>query len=288
MTVHYRRFDQELSFLKSIPSLEVLIDPHFVELPMLAALFTELIRQSDFESYRWLIVTCHHDFNQVQTTLNQDCVLVYLSNEDGLLPACTSQVKAVFTPYCRQWPLPAKVSIIPLGCNGDLPEPTWIPFEERQLDVFFSGQAIPQRGPFILAAMELLAAMQTRSHFQGQITLSSQFRGGLSPELYSQSLMNSKIALLPVGFSPITFRFFEAMRSGCLLVTHRLPPFWYLDGLPLLHMPLDWHDLSDKIMALLMDSEYQLELHQRTRWHYQNKLSPQAVAQYMFNQLAVS
>lgn len=281
MSVHYRQFIHELAYLKTIPNLEVLIHSHFVELPMLATLFAELRKWSQFETYHWLIVTCHHDFSLIQTALDSDCIVFYLSNEDGLLPPFLTQVKAVFTPYCRSWPLPANVYMLPLGCNGEVPEVPWIPFQERQLDVFFSGQAIPQRGPFVLAVMELLAAMQTQSHLLGQVTFTSQFRGGLSPEHYAQSLMNSRVALLPPGFSPITFRFFEAMRSGCLLVGPDLPPFWYLVGLPMLQMPLRWETLSPKLMALLQDPEYQLELHKRTLTHYQEHIAVPSLARYI-------
>lgn len=281
---NYRYFESELNYLRSLPEVEVLMEPYFVELPLLAQIFACLEQWDAFKDYRWLIQSCQ--FAQApQTPLDHKTVLLYMSNEDGHLPAESQRLRAVFTPYLRQWPLPQGVHLIPLGANGDIPEVPWIEYGERRLDVWFSGQVLPQRGPFIMEAIDLLYRMQDYPDLQAQIQLTPRFRGGLEPLAYAQTLMDTRIALIPPGMSPITLRLFEAMRSGCLLVCNPLPPFWYLEGLPRLEMPLKWQGLGETLIPLLQDKAYQLKMHQMTIQHYRQRLSPAAIASFIQQQL---
>lgn len=282
----YRSFDTELSFLSSLPGVEVHMHPYFIELPLLALVFKQLSSWERFSDYRWLIFSRQHQREQVKTELDEKTVLFYMSNEDGTLPEFYPEVGHVFTPDLNRWPAPENVRMIPLGCNGDVPEAPWIPMQARTLDVFFSGQVLPQRSPFIMQAIQLLYDLQPHLELQAQIQLTPRFRSGLSPEQYSQTLMNSKICLIPPGISPITLRLFEAMRAGCMLITHELPPFWYLQGLPRIEMPSDWVGLSETVLSLLSQPERMLEVQARIQQHYLAHCTPSAVARYVRQELS--
>ncbi|HEY9844445.1 MAG TPA: hypothetical protein V6D23_28500, partial [Candidatus Obscuribacterales bacterium] len=258
---------------------------HFIELPLLAELFRLLQEWRGFSSFRWLIFSRQHAPELIRTPLDEDTVLFYMSNEDGVLPDFYSQLRCVFTPDLKLELAAPRVHLIPLGCNGDVPEVPWIPWPQRQLDVFFSGQVLPRRSAFIMQAIQLLFDLQPHLELQAQIQLTPRFRTGMDPETYSRTLMNSRIALIPPGFSPITLRMFEAMRCGCLLVTCDMPDFWYLHGLPRLVMPLSWEGLSDQVLAILENQEMQLKLHAQTQKHYLGHCTPQAIVRFIKNQL---
>lgn len=285
-TRDYRRFDAELGFLQALPGVEVHLHDYFIELPLLAQLFGQLSRQPAFARRRWLIFSRQHDAGLIRSRLDADTVLFYIANEDGTLPDFAADVGAVFTPDLPPQRLNARRHVIPLGCSGDVPEPAWIPFAERGLDVFFSGQVLPQRGPFIRQAIQLLFDLQPQLERQAEILLTPRFRSGLAPEAYARKLMDSRIALIPPGFSPITLRMFEAMRSGCVLFANRLPPFWYLDGLPRVEMPPDWYGLGQTVLALLADGERLAAMHAATRAHYFSHCTPAAIAAYVWASLA--
>lgn len=287
-TPDYRHFAAELAYLDSLPQVEVHMHPYFIELPLLAELFRRLQDWPEFGDWRWLIFSRQHDSALIRTPLDSGTVLFYMANEDGTLPDFAGQMGAVFTPDLHPNLAGPQVHVIPLGCNGDLPEPAWVPWAERGLDVFFSGQVLPWRGPFISHAIQLLFDLQPYLELQAQILLTPRFRGGLDPETYSRTLMNSRIALIPPGISPITLRMFEAMRSGCLLLTNRLPDFWYLEGLPRVILPPDWHGLSDEVLGLLHDPARQLAMHQATREHYFKFCTPAAIADYVRDRLALA
>ena len=97
--------------------------------------------------------------------------------------------------------------------------------------------------------------------------------------------MNSRLALVPAGVSPVTLRLFEAMRSGCVPLYQDLPDTWYFKDLPGLHLPLNGAGLSEQVFRLLSQPEQLERLHYRVRRHYQAHFTPQAVAQYMIQVL---
>src|SRR6202000_1779185 len=47
---------------------------------------------------------------------------------------------------------------------------------------------------------------------------------------YTEIMADTKITLAPRGSSVETYRFFEAMRQGCVVICDRLPPHWFYDG----------------------------------------------------------
>lgn len=280
----YRLFNAELAFLTSLPGVEAHLEPTYVELPLLAELFGMLHQWPDFGKWRWLICSSLLEDPPLKAPIDADTALIWISNENGLLPDFGQAAGAIFTPYLAQWPPPANVQVIPLGGNGDLPQVDWVPWDERKLDVFFSGQVHPVRGKFIFEAIQLLFDLQPFD-FQAQIQLTPRFRCGMDPADFARQLMNSRIALIPPGTAPITLRLFEAMRSGCIIVSLKQQPYPFLQNLPQLQVPLDWEGLSEQVIGLLQDPERMLEMHAATQRHYLAHCSPQATVRMIKERL---
>jgi hypothetical protein len=95
---------------------------------------------------------------------------------------------------------------------------------------------------------------------------------------YTEIMADTKIALAPRGSSAETYRFFEAMRQGCVVICDRLPPHWFYVGCPAIQIG-DWSNLETEVKALSADPERLMDLHRRSLAWWNEKLSEHAVAQ---------
>jgi hypothetical protein len=144
---------------------------------------------------------------------------------------------------------------------------------ERKFDVFYSGQVLECR-------KELVNRLSVLS---GSFNVYSQsnpaFRQGLDIDDYYRIMGESKICVVPDGASVDTFRFTEAIRSGCLVITTNKPDLWYYKDATVVFLE-DWSLLSEKgIRGLLSEN---LDEHQPEIFEYYNRcLSERAVAEYI-------
>ena len=108
----------------------------------------------------------------------------------------------------------------------------------------------------------------------------------LDAEEYSNTLMNTKICLVPRGTSPETFRFFEGLRYGCVLITERLPSRWFYDGAPVIQVD-EWSELRDIAPQLLADTDRMQKLHEASLEWWNAICSGEAVGQFMADRINV-
>lgn len=105
-----------------------------------------------------------------------------------------------------------------------------------------------------------------------------------SSATYSEELMNSKICLVPRGASFETFRFFEALRFGCVVVSEVLPPRWFYNGAPVIQIK-QWRDL-DKVLSDILSSENLMQKkHQESLNWWKEKCSELTVGEYIVESL---
>ncbi len=103
-------------------------------------------------------------------------------------------------------------------------------------------------------------------------------------ETYSSTLMDTKICLVPRGTSLETFRFFEGLRAGCILITEELPDRWFYNGAPVQTVN-DWSELGNVLDRLLNDPERLDTLHCTARTWWTDTCSEEAVGRYMADRL---
>jgi hypothetical protein len=181
---------------------------------------------------------------------------------------------------------------IPLGYHTlvDVPE---VPFDERPIDVFFAGSLAPAMKPELRPSIASRRQMM-RAIDIAQVAFSDRkmdcslqpLTRKFAPADYSRNLMNTKIVLCPRGNFDETFRFFEAARSGCVIITEPLPNRWYYEGAPVVQIRA-WSELSAKLRELFADPARLSELSRRTQNWWEIKASEPAVAQYVASQLAM-
>lgn len=184
---------------------------------------------------------------------------------------------------------------IPLGYYRQLDLPIKA-ISERRCDVFFAGSIKNSSKATLLAKIKgLLRSPKTISRLS-MISCVSQWKNAenytldvsqtarfphadQSSELldYSERLMDAKICLAPRGTSLETFRYFESLRYGCILISEPVPDHWFYQDSPAIYLN-NWNDLPAVIEDLLSDKKRLFELHHKALDWWQNYCSPEAVA----------
>jgi hypothetical protein len=202
--------------------------------------------------------------------------LTYLS-ENGFPPRNGDRKMVLPLGYARQTDLPGK------------------PFESRNYLVGFLGsienREYPKFSPKRLVAtpkviarsrmaesLQMLAAWAPESVFYGTTASFTESTMSGAGDRYTEIMADTKIALAPRGSSVETYRFFEAMRQGCVVICDRLPPHWFYLGCPAIQIG-DWSNLETEVKALSADPERLTDLHGRSLAWWNEKLSEHAVAQ---------
>jgi hypothetical protein len=104
-------------------------------------------------------------------------------------------------------------------------------------------------------------------------------------DAYSRNLMDSRIALVPRGTGIDTFRFWQALRYGCIAVVDTVPrDSWFYDGAPVVRLR-GWDELEDVVVPLLADEARMQDLHERSLEWWRTRGSEEALGAYMADKL---
>jgi hypothetical protein len=154
---------------------------------------------------------------------------------------------------------------------------------ERLYDIFFSGQ-----NHYGLANQERFNCYQyinKITNFKTLTKLTNGFGEGFGLKEYYEILNNSKISIVPKGYSvKESFRFFESFAMGCIVITTL--PFksddfnnvWYYEDCPAIYIP-SWDCLNEELITnILQNQDY---IYNKNLNYYKNKLSSKAVAKYI-------
>jgi hypothetical protein len=193
---------------------------------------------------------------------------------------------------------------IPLGYYNQL-DTLQKQVNERTYDVFFAGSVlnytyIPGSLKAFLASLLTPPKIQSRqkmiSHlrqfqhkfpkFKVELSLTTGFYLMTNKDIqtYAERLMNSKVCLIPRGTSYETYRFFEAIRFGCIPVIEALPPHWFYDNSLGVRVK-NWNNLTETLEELLNNPDLLQSKHQNALSWWQSKCSEIAVGQYIINKL---
>jgi len=192
-----------------------------------------------------------------------------------------------------------KVLHIPLGYYKQ-EDVSLIPIKDREIDIYFAG-SVTQYSKLswkkkLIPSPKTLSRIQMLSHTQKfseenpeckvQIDLLDNFLHGgeISKYPYSERLMNSKICLVPRGTSFETFRFFEALRFGCIVICEDLPKASFYNGAPA-HRVYDWKHIHKIVPKILNDEETLERMHKEALQWWDNCCSEDAVIKMIHSHL---
>jgi hypothetical protein len=143
------------------------------------------------------------------------------------------------------------------------------PISERPYHAFFAGQmSAPLKGiaslgesPKDIARRSMLdAALGLREkHTKFKFDYYHNTGDGISfkdqseDRSYSQRMMDSKICLAPRGTVIDTWRFFEGLKYGCLVISEPLPDDYFYENAPVIQID-SWSEL-DRVLAPLLEDD---------------------------------
>lgn len=194
----------------------------------------------------------------------------------------------------------APIFPIPLGYYRQIELPV-VPMRQRRYDVYFGGSTFNEPHEWyewrhwlqspknmsranMLRQLELLAKQHPRLSIS--TTQTASFLGTTTDDVlaYSHSMMQTRICVVPRGTSLETYRYFEGMRAGCVVLCERLPSRWFYDGAPAITVD-DWSELNSTILRLLSDPEGMERLHLSSLAWYNDRCSPAALGLYLAQRL---
>ncbi len=183
---------------------------------------------------------------------------------------------------------------LPMGYYG-LTEVPFVPFGQRQVDVFFAGSIERGAGftvrPRLAARRQMSTALEAAGRRLPDVRISCRRSGPfanpaemLDPASYSERLMQAKIALCPRGNFDETFRLCEAAKLACVAITEPLPSRWYNADAPAVQLER-WSSLPAVLEELLSDPAGLARRSERMREWWRDRLSERAVARYIVERL---
>jgi hypothetical protein len=229
--------------------------------------------------------------NQLSSTLALPPSLtwrVMLRDLRNAMVAIRRKVKTNVPPRAN-----VKVFEMPLGTYRLVDTPD-VPFQDRTTDVFFAGSVPTMAKRTMRASVKaryqladaLKAAQAKLPELKYDFALTLRDEMPLSPEEYSQRVRNSKIMPCPRGNFDETFRIFEAAKAGCVIVAEPFPSRWYYENAPVVQIR-GWSDFPQTLADLHKQPDKLLDLSNKTRLWWQDRLSESAVATYMQSRIAI-
>jgi hypothetical protein len=177
------------------------------------------------------------------------------------------------------------------------------PIRERPYHCFFAGQfqteparglASLQESPKQIARRAMVKAMlalrESDPRFRLDLTvLGSSIYGQdtSNQRTYSERMMDSKICLAPRGSVIDTWRFFEGLKSGCLVVCEPLPEEYYYRGAPVIQID-SWSELEKAIAPFLDDEEALEQWSARSLEFWNNVCGEEAIGRRVAEFIAAS
>jgi len=228
------------------------------------------------KEYKFIVTDCLTEIDK-----NSEKIIVILTGDEHYRnPNYLNRVHSVFKNYVYNEQ--DNLFAIPLGYNKyqlDIPHK---PISERKIDVFFSGQVKIFNRYDLMNTFSNPSTLQCYNNF---INRTNGFRQGLSPKDYSNTMMNSKIALCPDGnISSETFRFFEAMRYGCVVVTTKKPKNYIYENMPAIVID-NWESSVEIIKDLLQDEDRMLNLSNKSLRYWNDICSEKSVAKFILSKI---
>jgi hypothetical protein len=276
---------------------------------ILACLKQEL--GEEFEQYKFILFETEHgapEYLREYTFGTGREVVFYLGDEAATVPheLMQTSVYAVFKHYLPHTETGYRnLFSLPLGYLSSTPHYPVAPINERSTGLFFSGALHYTRLPllqhftaFKKLPFRLWNAFYHRffkesvrynydTYFPNSIIRFNRqgFKSGFTPEVFGKMLYDCKIALCPTGvINRETYRHFEALRAGCVVLSEPLPNQYFYTGSPIITVP-SWHSLDEVVHTLLANPTELARLQQAGLAWWRDVCSEAAVARYIAGQL---
>lgn len=202
---------------------------------------------------------------------------------------------ALWLPEGWRWLLSAKVRsrchLLPIGWGVAFDEPP-VPFADRRYVASFMGSIPPRSSLTGVRALTGTPKRYCRTAAVGALrkvaesvgedrvrtSLTRDFQESLQQgsDSYFQVLASTQICVAPRGTAHETFRIYEALKLGCVVIADRLPRRSFYANSPIIEIS-DWRDLPDLVEELLRDPGRLSALHRASERYWREVLSEQVL-----------
>lgn len=245
----------------------------------------------DYQFYLFANISTEVIPDSASKKTNKKKVLIFLSNQyyeiNNALPG---DFVAVFKCHLPHDVVRDKIHHFPLGYVKDTVELEVKAFGKRNIKVFFSGNLNKKRvtlykalsssslpdflyGPAIRLSKKIpnLLKREFSDRFPSSyIRFTNGFKKGLNPQEYSKIIYDSQIVLCPGGFlKNETYRHFEAMRAGCVIISEKMPDTYLYKDSPIIQVA-SWQEGVDMAQTLLDSPEILHQYHLDTLNWWEN------------------
>jgi len=240
------------------------------------------------DSFRVYIVSTTQELDftdKVKLDPDKKNVIISLSDEWSTdnIPQEWKDNATVFKAYLKPEQEKGSVHSFPLGFNNKHKKFPNKPIKTRPIDVFFAGHiASVNRLHYMRWVLEYFQDMKESERPKYEFAVSKGFNLGMSGEEYSQKLHDAKIVVCPAGnVSMETFRHYEAMRSGAIVVSPKLPDVKIYKDAAICQVDEWEYKVGDTIMDLLSDLDMLQLVQERQQQTYNNRFAAKSVAKYI-------
>ena len=261
------------------------VEPHFCEWTYIQGVIKELDFDNDTQLHV-VSMTQEWDFcDKVVLDKNKRNVIIGLADEfmTDNVPLEWKDNATTFKAYLQPTQECSSVHSFPLGYNKKHLKLINRPIKNRPIDVFFAGHmASVNRQRYMRPVIDFFNTMSSDKRPKIEINISRGFNMGLDGETYSEKLHGSKVVVCPAGnVSMETFRHYEAMRSGAVIVSPKLPETKIYNKAAICQVD-DWNgNVGNTIMDLLSDLDMLQLIQDRQQQTYNNRFTAKSVAKYI-------
>jgi hypothetical protein len=234
----------------------------------------------------------------------------YLRTQIHRLPGAFTRARSAARRLWRGAPPVPPVYDLPLG-YGNQAELPIRPIANRSYDLFFAGSIqhsslspwSPRyylQSPKTVSRREMVHQLHQlhtrrpdlsiRTSIASEFAWNALFYGTdsssqmLDTDAYSEVMMNTKLCLVPRGTSLETFRYFEALRYGCIPVVETLPSRPYYDDAPVLEIE-SWDDLPEVVDTAFASPDVLQRMHEAALRWWDTRCSERVIGQWMAQEI---
>lgn len=181
---------------------------------------------------------------------------------------------------------------LPLGYNGNIIEENehiqpLVSVSERPVDLFFSGHmSSKQRYESMINNITYFQENKTYEKHNFDFNVTTGFMRGFKGKEYYKKLYNSKVVFCPPGnISNETYRFYEAMMCGCVIISPTLPDTEIYRDVPVIQVE-DFNNNAAKVASDLLEDKVSLTyLQNKNIEFWKTRYSYNSVADYILTKI---
>ena len=175
-----------------------------------------------------------------------------------------------------------KVTPLPL-CHLEGVENRNIPIKDRKFDWSWMGQFNPYTRLYFRGKTDELES--SRPQYKNKVLWYYGWNNGEGKSSYTDVINNTKIMPVPIGSGSVeSFRFFEAMMCGCVVLNTGVPPTEFYNKAPYVKLD-DWNQLVEAMDMLLSNEKKMEEMSQKSKEWYQEFCSPESICDLIVSKL---